>query len=447
MKGIPQTGGMKKVSLVLAVVLVIAIAVVYALRKGERSSETETTPTVSTDDTRDSARDAQDSKPADSGSVSPDVSSGAAPSTETGKVEESKTAGVKGDASKPAQQTKSPETKTSDSKTIGAKAPSAKAEKGTTQPSASDEDEFDDGGDFPVVKKTPIPTTPAGVKSAKLWWVASDLKSAAFNPGSGQSFEIGTPEGSKATPWQNRAGAKIGNGVRVKSGGNATFVPEVATTTGSYPAVLICGPSARGCKNSQPSQIKLGPDVNHAEHWLSGPDRAGKSERGGSSFTALFVASRAAASANSLLEHQNGEAGSTKGPFLGWIGSDIVASIHGSQGAVGVSAVALPNPWAGKATPQVFTVRYDRKSSKLDLFFVGEKGSEMKSLALEKGDGPDNDEYIGIAIGSKNARDGAAYVFEQATYSRALSDQEICSIHREWATQYGLKPAALKPCQ
>lgn len=308
----------------------------------------------------------------------------------------------------------------------------------------------DDEGDFPIKKKTsPPPVTPAEVKGAKVWLVASDLRDLPNVPSGGKSLEVGIPEGSKATRWKNRAGLKTGDAIRIKATTNGTFIPDVVTSAGSFDAVLICAPDARDCANTQATQLKIGPDVNHADHWLSGPDKSGKSSKGGSSFTTLFVAARGSANGNPLMEHQNGDAGSNKGPFLGWIGRDLVASIHGSQGSVGVSAVAIPSAWSGKIVPQIYTVRFDRKKGQLGLFVVGEKG-ETAVQAIEKGDGPDNDEYAGIAMGSKSPGVTAAtYVFEQATFARALDDKEICAIHKEWNIKYSLKitPENLKPCR
>jgi hypothetical protein len=202
--------------------------------------------------------------------------------------------------------------------------------------------------------------------------------------------------------------------------------------------------------NSSPSQIKFGVDINHPDSWLAGSDHQSKSPRGGSSFTALFVAARGSQSGNPLMENQNGEAGAKQGPFLGWIGADLVGSIHGLQGIVGMNAVAVPSPWTSTVTPQILTLRFDRKKSDLRLFLVSDKGSQTQSQSIEKGDGPDNDQYSAIALGSKNPGKGAiTYVMEAATFARALEDREICAIHKEWNKRYGLKIPSdqLKPCK
>lgn len=315
----------------------------------------------------------------------------------------------------------------------------------SSTPVADDEDD----GDFPVQKKVVLPTTPAGIKGAKVWLVASDLRELPNASTLGDSFEVGIPEGSKSTRWKSRTGLKTTDGIRTKGAANGTFIPKLATSIGAMDAVLICAPDAKGCGSTQPTQLKIGPDVNHADHWLSGADKSGKSSKGGSSFTALFLAARGSANGNPLMEHQNGDAGSNKGPFLGWIGADLVASIHGSQGAVGVAAVAIPSAWSGKIIPQIYTVRFDRKKGQLGLSVIGAKG-ETAVQAIEKGDGPDNNEYAGIAMGSQTPGAAAAtYVFEEATFARALEDKEICAIHKEWNTRYALKISAanLKSCQ
>jgi hypothetical protein len=290
------------------------------------------------------------------------------------------------------------------------------------------------------------PISAYGVKGPKVWFVASDLREIA---GSAPTAEVGVPEGTKASVWLNRAGPKGGDGVRVASGTNATFVRDLSIGGIRKDAVAFCAPGARECTNPQASQIKSGPDMNHPEHWLSGSDKAGKSEKGGSSFTVLFVAARGSAVPNSLLEHQNGEANAKKAPFLGWIGPDIVGSIHGSQGIVSIAAVAAPDAWAGKPVPRIYTLRFDRRKQELKLFALGPTSSEEKSVALAKGDGPDNDQYAALTIGSKSPGNGAAqYVFEHLAYPRALENRELCKIHREWNTKYGLKVPSegLKPC-
>jgi hypothetical protein len=267
--------------------------------------------------------------------------------------------------------------------------------------------------------------------------------------GSASTAEVGAPEGSKSSVWLNRAGAKGGDGVRVGAGANATFVRDLTLGSLRKDAVAFCAPGARECTNTQASQLKSGPDMNHAEHWLSGPDKAGKSEKGGSSFTVLFVAARGSAVPNSLLEHQNGEANAKKGPFLGWIGADIVGSLHGSQGIVSIAAVAAPDPWTGKPLPKIYTLRFDRKKQELNLYVLGESNSESKSIAVAKGEGPDNDQYAALTIGAKSPGKGAAqYVFEHLAFSRALANSELCKIHREWNSKYGLNISndGLKPC-
>jgi hypothetical protein len=190
--------------------------------------------------------------------------------------------------------------------------------------------------------------------------------------------------------------------------------------------------------------------MSHAEHWLSGPDKKGKSETGGGSFTILFVAARGSMVPNPMLEHQNGEAYGRKGPFLGWIGTDIVGSIHGNQGVVSISAIAAPNPYSGTPVPQIYTLRYNRAKEELRLFALGEKGAAAsKPLKLPKGDGPDNDQFAAYAIGSKTPGDGAiTYVYEHLAFPRALSNRELCAIHKEWNGKYALKiPSySIEPC-
>ncbi len=305
----------------------------------------------------------------------------------------------------------------------------------------------DDGAGAPAPKPTSAPSL-AGVKSPKVWLVAADLKKLPSAKGAGP-FEIGNVDGPKATPWKNRSGSKLGDGVRAKGGTNATFVRGLQTTRGVVDAVAFCAPGVKECLNSAPSQIKVGLDLNHPESWVAGSDSAGKSPKGGSSFTALFVAARASQAANPLLENQNGESGATKGPFLGWIGPDLVGSIHGLQGIVGLTSVSVPSTWTAGVTPQIYTLRFDRKKSELKIFLVTDKGSASQSQAIEKGDGPDNDQYAAIAIGSKNpGKNAVTYVLEAATFSRALEDREICAIHKEWNRRYSLGIAAgqLKPC-
>jgi hypothetical protein len=290
------------------------------------------------------------------------------------------------------------------------------------------------------------PVTAYGVKGPKVWFVSSDLRKLA---GSAATLEVGTSEGAKSTVWLNRAGLKGGDGVRVANGTNATFVRDLAIGGSRHDAVAFCAPGARECSNAQPSQLKSGVDLNHPEHWLAGADKSGKSSKGGSSFTVLFVAARASAVPNALLEHQNGEANATKGPFLGWIGSDIVGSIHGSQGIVSIAAVAAPDAWTGKPVPRIYTLRFDRRKQELKLFALGEKGAEVKSIETKKGDGPDNDQYAALTIGSKSPGNGAAtYVYEHLAFPRALPNSDLCSLHRKWNGTYGLNiPAdALKPC-
>jgi len=299
-----------------------------------------------------------------------------------------------------------------------------------------------DDGDLPPPTKAAIPSTLAGVKNPKVWLVSSDLQDI-------RSSEVGVPDGSKSTPWKNRAGAKYGNGVRVGGSSTGTFIRSLATTSGAFDAVMLCAPGVGECVNTRATQLKVGLDINHKEHWLSGADKVANSSRGGSSFTSLFVAVRGSANANPLLEHQNGEAGANKGVFFGWIGPDLVGSIHGVQGVVGVSALKVANAWNGKRTPEIYTLRYDRKKQELKIFALGEKNSEVSVQALESGDGPDNDQYASIALGSKNPGPGAVtFVLEQATYSRALDDKELCAIHKEWNTKYSLKVSSgkLKPC-
>lgn len=317
------------------------------------------------------------------------------------------------------------------------------AKKGADGGSAAED--CDDGGCAVEAKSASAPSL-AGVKSPKVWLVAADLRKL---PGAKNAIEIGNPEGARATPWKNRSGAKLGDGVRAKGGTTATFVPGLATTRGPVDAVAVCAPGAKECLNQAPSQIKLGLDLNHPESWVGGADKTGKSPKGGSSFTALFVAARGSQSGNPLMENQNGEAGAKQGPFLGWIGPDLVGSIHGLQGVVGVNAVAVPSAWSAGVMPRIYTLRFDRKKSELRIFLVDEKESTTQAQPIEKGDGPDDDQYAAIAIGSKNPGKGAVtYVLEAATFARALEDREICAIHREWNKRYGLKiPAGqLKPC-
>jgi hypothetical protein len=305
----------------------------------------------------------------------------------------------------------------------------------------------DDGNGAPVPKRKKAPTL-AGVGSPRVWLVASDLKK--LSSARKGAFEVGNADGSRATPWKNRVGAKSGDGVRARGSTTATFLKGLQTTKGSFDAVAFCAPGVAQCMNSAPSQIKFGLDINHPESWIAGPDHKGKSAKGGSSFTALFIAARGSKEANPLLENQNGEAGARVGPFLGWIGPDLVGSIHGLQGIVGLTSVALPSPWTPGLTPRIYTLRFDRKKSDLRLFLVSDKGSATQSQAIAKGDGPDNDQYAAIAIGSKNPGKAAVtYVFEAAAYSRALKDREICAIHKEWNRKYALKipPAELKPCR
>ncbi len=293
-----------------------------------------------------------------------------------------------------------------------------------------------DDGEMPPNMAAPKVETLAGVKTPIVWLVASDLKSYP------SGLEIGTVEGKKATPWKNRSGNKLGDGVRIRGAGGGTF-------NRTLNALALCAPNAKDCVNIQPTQLKMGLDVNHKDHWLAGPDKAMKSAHGGSSFTVLFVATRASANANPLLEHQNGESAGSKGVFLGWVGPDLVGSIHGLQGVVGVNAVSTPNPYVTGSGPQITTLRFDRKKAELKLFLVNEKKSEGVVLPLRKDDAPDNDQYAGIAMGSKNPGAGAiTYVYESAAYSRALDDKELCAIHKEWNEKYGLKiPAGkLKPC-
>jgi hypothetical protein len=305
----------------------------------------------------------------------------------------------------------------------------------------------DDGEGAPAPKPKVIPKL-AGVAGAKVWLVASDLKKL---PGAKKgSFEVGDKNGSKKTTWMNRSGSKLGDGVFVKNGTTATFLKGVSTPIGPVDAVAFCGAAAKECLNSAPSQIKLGVDINHPESWLAGPDKVGKSPKGGSSFTTLFVAIRGGASAIPLMENQNGEGGARVGPFLGWIGPDLVGSIHGLQGIVGLTSVAIPSPWSPPAEPEIYTLRFDRKKSELRLFEVGSKNSATQVQELAKGDGPDNDQYAAIAMGSKNPGSGApTSVLEVAAYSRALTDREICTIHKDFNTRHKLKipSSKLKPCQ
>lgn len=290
-------------------------------------------------------------------------------------------------------------------------------------------------------------TNAYGVQGPKVWLVAADLRDL---PGSSKTFEVGVPEGSKKTPWKNRAGSKAGDGIRVGSGASATFLRGFPFKSGNYDAVEFCSPGAKDCLGTQPSQIKSGVDINNSEHWLSGSDKAGKSEKGGGSFTVLFVAARGTANPNPLLEHQNGEGNAKKGPFLGWIGNDLVGSIHGSQGIVSIAAVAVPSAWtAGVPSPEIVSLRFDRKKRDLRLFALTDAGTETKSIQVPNGDGPDNDQYAAIAIGSKNPGDTAVtYVMEHLAFPRALEDRELCKIHREWKDKYGIKipEGAMKPC-
>ncbi|MBS1963220.1 MAG: hypothetical protein JST04_13470 [Bdellovibrionales bacterium] len=304
----------------------------------------------------------------------------------------------------------------------------------------------DDGEGAPAPKKAPEPSL-AGVKGLRVWLVAADLrKLPAAKAG---VFEVGNNDGAKSTVWKNRSGTKFGDGVRAKGGTTGTFLKGVVTSQGTFDAMAACAPGAKGCKNSEPTQIKLGVDVNHPDSWLAGADHSGKSEKGGGSFTALFVAARGSQAGNPLMENQNGEGGAKKGPFLGWVGADLVGSIHGLQGIVGMNAVAIPSAWGGKVTPAIYTLRFDRKKSELRLFLVSESGSATQVQPIEKGDGPDTDQYAAIAIGSKNPGQGAiTYVMEAATYPRALTDKEICAIHKDWNKRYslGIGMSQLKPC-
>ncbi|MBC7386348.1 MAG: hypothetical protein H7301_09350 [Cryobacterium sp.] len=308
----------------------------------------------------------------------------------------------------------------------------------------------DDGDMPPESIKAALPKDPAGVKGAAIYLVASDLRNLPNVPNANRVFEAGVSEGSKSSPWKNRSSPKSGDALRVKENSTATFVPALSTAYGKFDAVALCTPGVKECVNSAPSQLRLGGDVNQGDHWLSGSDKSGKGARGGGSFTVMFVAARASANANPLIEHQNGEAGANKGPFLGWIGPDLVGSIHGSQGVVGVSAVSVPSVVSPGITPQIFTLRFDRKKEELRLMAVGEKVSESTAVTLAEGEGPDNDEYAAIAMGSKNPGSGAiTYVFEQATYAKALSDKDICRIHKEWNSKYSMKidSSKLKPCE
>lgn len=296
----------------------------------------------------------------------------------------------------------------------------------------------DDGEGAPAQKPSSAPTL-AGIKTPRVWLVAADLKKLSSVKGA-SPLEIGNADGAKATPWKNRSGTKMGDGVRAKGGTTATFVRELQTTVGTVDAVAICAPPMSGCLNSQPSQIKLGLDINHPDSWVNGVDKSGKSEKGGGSFTALFVAARGSAAGNPLMENQNGEAGARKGPFLGWIGADLVGSIHGLQGIVGMNAAAIPSVYTGGVTPQIYTLRFDRKKSELKLYLIGEKGAITQVQSLEKGDGPDDDQYAAIAMGSKNpGKNAMTYVLEGATYARALEEWEICAIHKDWNKRYSLK--------
>ncbi len=310
-----------------------------------------------------------------------------------------------------------------------------------------------DDGAMPAAKKAVTVPKLAGIENHRVWLVASDLKNVKGARKGGAPFEVGLPEGSKASAWKNRSGAKFGDGIRVKGSSTGTFVKGLRTSTGNWDAVALCAPGARECVNTQASQIRFGLDVNHADHWLSGADKTGKSTKGGSSFTVLFVAARASAAANPILEHQNGEAGATRGPFLGWVGPDLVGSIHGTQGIVGMNAAAMPSPYVGGPTapvvPVIYSMRFDRKKSDLRIFQVGEKISETTAQKIDKGDGPDNDQYATIALGSKNPGvGGATYVFEAAAFPRALTDSEMCAIHKEWNKKYALKVPNrnIKPC-
>lgn len=296
----------------------------------------------------------------------------------------------------------------------------------------------------PKEKLVEIPVL-AGVKNPRVWFVASDLVKVAPKG----EVEVGNGDGSKALPWKNRAGKKFGDGVRVKGGATATLMRGLITANGVVDAVAICSAGAKDCVNSAPSQIKLGMDLNHPESWIAGVEMNGKSPKGGGSFTALFVAARGSRLGNPLMENQNGEAGATKGPFLGWIGPDLVGSIHGLQGIVGVNAVSIPNSWTDGIHFQIYTLRFDRKKSELKLYIIAEKGSSTQAQAIEKGDGPDNDQYAAIAMGSKNPGEGAlTYVLEAAAYPRALKDSEICAIHKKWNQNYSLKvsPGEMKAC-
>jgi hypothetical protein len=307
----------------------------------------------------------------------------------------------------------------------------------------------DDGEGAPAPKPTTVPSL-AGVKSPKVWLVAEDLKKTpGAKPG---AFEVGYAGGSKTTSWKNRSGLKYGDGVRAKGGTTATYARSVQTTHGSYDAVAFCPPATAPCVNSEASQIKVGLDINHPDSWVNGPDNTGKSAKGGSSFTALFVAARGSKAANPLLENQGGEAGAKQGPFMGWIGADFVGSIHGLQGIVGLTSVSVPAPWheGMGIVPSIYTLRFDRKKADLRLFQLNDQSGSTANQAIEKGDGPDNNQYAAIAMGSKNPDKGVVtYVFEAATFSRALSDSEICSIHKEWNKKYslGIAVSQMKPCR
>lgn len=309
-----------------------------------------------------------------------------------------------------------------------------------------------DDGDVPPPpppsKVARIPTL-AGVKDPKVWLVASDLRALPNARAASTNFEVGYAERKKMTPWKNRSGTRFGDAVQVRESTTGTFVRGLSTGTGTYDAVALCAPGAKECLGTLPTQLKVGLNINHKDHWLAGPDRGNPSSRGGSSFTALFVAARGSKNGNPLLEHQNGESAGSKGVFLGWVGPDLVGSIHGLQGVVGVSAVKTPNGYTNGVNPQIYSLRFDRKKGDLKLFSLGENKSAAVGLTLPANDAPDNDQYFGIALGSKNPGAGAiTYVFEQAVYSRALDDKEICAVHQEWNRKYGLKipSAQLKPC-
>lgn len=306
-----------------------------------------------------------------------------------------------------------------------------------------------DDGDLPPPAKVPPTATLAGIKSPIVWLVASDIRELPNIPAGKNSFEVGNAEGSKALPWKNRAGVRFGHAVKVKSSTTGTYIRGLETASGTFDAVSICAPGAKNCLGTQPTQLKVGLDVNHKDHWLSGPDKGKGSTRAASSFTVLFVAARASQNANPLLEHQNGESAGTKGVFLGWVGPDLVGSVRGLQGVVGVNAVSIPNPYREGIHPQIYTLRFDRKNPDVKLFSLSEKGGDVSGMTLPKNEAPDNDQYAAIAMGSKSPGASAVtYVFEQAAFGRALSDAEVCAIHKEWNQKYMLKiPAAkLKPC-